>query len=253
MPLAGVIGGWYNINDLFVGLWILIYVIWRIMKFKRFVINLDRRPDRLAEFFERYGNVGDVTRFSAVDGNARIKSGNLNFTENAVLKNLSSGRSLGGVFGCWMSHVRLWDELIFSDYDAFVIFEDDAFFVEGFHDKLNFILSKVTLELDIVYFGGRFSPGFIPGDVDNLWFSVGDFFNARKPLGHNDFDRTTHGYVITRAGARKLIDIIYNFGNKKLPAVDDWLNTLREKSLINSVDFFPHTAYSPANYKSDIR
>jgi hypothetical protein len=33
MPLAGVIGGWYNINDLFVGLWILIYVIWRFMGF----------------------------------------------------------------------------------------------------------------------------------------------------------------------------------------------------------------------------
>jgi GR25 family glycosyltransferase involved in LPS biosynthesis len=226
------------------------------MKFKRFVINLDRRPDRLTEFFERYGDAGDVTRFSAVDGVEKFRDKKFNGIEKIIFTGLSfSGfGNRPGVFGCWVSHVRLWDELAVSDYDGFVIFEDDAFFVDDFQNKLNIILGDVTQNLDIIYIGGRFVPGFVPDEAGLRWFRVGEFFDAYKPCDAQNHARTTHGYIITRAGAKKLIDIIISWNEKrKLPAVDDWLNSLRHDAIIRSVDSLPHICYSPINYKTDIQ
>lgn len=224
------------------------------MIFKKFVINLDRRPDRMQEFYSRFGDDFDVERVSAVDGRVRGVQSNLSAVERGII-NAAGYHDMvryGGTFGCWMSHVNLWDRLVFSDADAFVIFEDDAFPCKDFGNKLNFVLDNVKPEMDIVYLGGRFIENFSPADLDKNWGKVGVFYEVTGASHGRYFDRTTHAYVLTKNGAEKILSLLA-INKEKLAPLDGWLNHLKRNKLINALDIFPHLTHSPANYKTDIQ
>jgi GR25 family glycosyltransferase involved in LPS biosynthesis len=216
---------------------------------KKFVINLDRRPDRLREFFDRYGD-SDVERFSGFDGRAFKGSHEILDALNRRHPNTTTGP---GMLGAWVSHLTLWRNLSENDSaDAFVIFEDDAFFCEGFMEKLNNVFDGLEPDMDIVYFGGRFAPGFWPRDMGN-WGRYKNFWRPERLLLGRDLDRTAHGYVITKNGAKKAIkfyeeEVLLPPG---ITAVDGWLNEHRIK--LFSLDVFPHICHSPLNYKTDIQ
>ena len=221
------------------------------MKFKRFVINLDRRADRLGEFWERYRGV-DVERFSAFDGRAFVDSGGSHVLLSSFRNSVSSG-----VFGCWMSHLSLWRLLAnSSDVDAFIIFEDDVFFSDRFFTEFDGLLGELSfINFDLFYFGGRFKRDFSPRDMSG-WEGVGKFFKRKKnvKMSGSDFDRGTFGYVLSHAGAVKLVELFESdIKNKvKFQPVDGWLNGHRLNSL-ESFDVFPHLVYSPIGYKTDIQ
>lgn len=222
------------------------------MKVKKFVINLDRRPDRLADFLERY-NGFDVERFRAVDGRAFLASENEHELKTALSSRRHGNASLAGILGCWLSHLSLWQLLANSNYDAFVIFEDDAFFSTGFKDVIKNLINDTNVDThNLIYFGGRFKPGFKPRKLDN-WEEVGKFFKPKKLLLGPDLDRTTHGYVLTRRGAVRLLELYENAIRlgKGMAAVDGWLNENRLN--VEALDVFPHVAYSPINFQSDIQ
>lgn len=218
---------------------------------EKYVINLDRRPDRLNDFFERYGSQ-DVKRFSAVDGIQKMKTSDFSESEKQLLK--LGGWSLNygaGAFGCWASHIKLWEELVDSKADMFVVFEDDSFFVSDFHEKLDFILSKVTPEMDVVYFGGRSSEKFVPQKFSSEWKPYGDFFVPVKFIAGRDMDRTTQSYIVTKNGAKKLIKNLYAWTKLPLPPIDHYLNW--QRTVFFTLDYFPHISYSPLNYQSDVQ
>ncbi|MBA5775746.1 glycosyltransferase family 25 protein [Stappia sp. F7233] len=85
---------------------------------KAFVINLDRRPDRLAQVSDLLGAAGiDFERFAAFDGEAALeKEGFPDFAPGCL------GPSEIGVF---CSHFSLWRRLLASDESHMAIFEDD--------------------------------------------------------------------------------------------------------------------------------
>ena len=76
----------------------------KISDFKCYVINLDRRPDRMEEFRERFAPLGlpEIERVAAVDG-----------TETPAPADFRV-RGMPGAWGCFQSHVRL----IRRAYDA---------------------------------------------------------------------------------------------------------------------------------------
>lgn len=220
------------------------------MKLKKFVINLDKRPDRLQEFFSRYIDM-DVERFSAIDGRHIHLNNSFSDIDKFLFSILDNNlKHNPGILGCWSSHVNLWETLKNSDdYDAFVIFEDDVFFVSGFKEKFELILNEINEETDIIYFGGRFSPDFVPRNVNSEWEKVGNFYFYKGNRLGREVDRTTHGYIITKNGAKNVLSVLYS--STFLPALDGWLNHRRFDLAL--VDFFPHIAWSPINYKTDIQ
>jgi GR25 family glycosyltransferase involved in LPS biosynthesis len=218
------------------------------MIIKKFVINLDRRPDRLEGFYTRYG-AEDVERFSAFDG--KYFNGSHAILD-ALIRRHPGSETTPGMFGCWMSHLGLWEKLISSNEDAFLIFEDDAFFTDEFMNKLNFVLNNIDNEMSLVYFGGRFRPNFKPADENN-WMKYKNFWQPKKLILGKDLDRTTHGYVITKNGAKKALEL-YSYSvylPRGITAIDGWLNENRLN--LCSLDIFPHVCYSPMNYQSDIQ
>ena len=83
-----------------------------------FVINLDRRPDRYADFLSRIPFDSLLCkRFSAIDGKDII---NYSVKENPY------------VMGCHLSHKKILEIVINDDNikndDFVIIFEDDVFF-----------------------------------------------------------------------------------------------------------------------------
>lgn len=221
-----------------------------MVSFKKIVINLNRRPERLSDFFERYGGE-DVERFSGVDGVALFKNPPLNGEIYILWKGLNTRNP--GMLGCWLSHLSLWRLLAESETDAFVIFEDDAFFVDNFKNRLEKILIDINpTTMDLVYFGGRFKPDFKPKNLSN-WDEDNGFFRPKVKFSGFDWDRTTHGYVITRRGALKLLDRYNSTVAEKgsFRAIDAWLEKIRFE--LDAFDAFPHLAYSPRNYRSDIQ
>lgn len=225
------------------------------MNIKKYVINLDRRPDRLKEFYDRYGS-REVEVFSAVDGKAIYESGDLSDEDvSFIYSNLIPRlKNLPGVLGCWVSHIKLWKSLLSSSEDAYLIFEDDAFFSEGYEDKLNFVLNQINENVDLFYIGGRPRKNFTPHSIVSNWdeIDIDDGFPVYKQINFShgpDFSRTTHAYIITRHGAEKILSILKD--SKDLPAIDDWMTEIRSR--INCFEVFPHLCWSPFDYQTDIQ
>jgi GR25 family glycosyltransferase involved in LPS biosynthesis len=70
------------------------------------LVNLDRDPERLAEFCDVNRHLTSVSRFPAVDGN-RLKLDSL-VQERLVTEDILSMFSVGAL-GCAMSNITLWD------------------------------------------------------------------------------------------------------------------------------------------------
>jgi GR25 family glycosyltransferase involved in LPS biosynthesis len=225
-----------------------------MITYKKIVINLDRREDRLREFRNRFGSFsGDIERFSAIDGDFYVRENKLSPFERELFNFGNFHRSKNAEFGCWLSHYKCWELALEIKEDALIIFEDDAFPSVDFNKKFLEIIKNMNKEMPLIYIGGRSYENFSPSDM-NPWVKNGIFYYYEKsfPYSGKNMDRTFHSYIITKSGAKILIDKLkseISLG-KKIAAVDGWVSYQRGE--LKSLDYFPHIVHSPVNYKSDI-
>lgn len=110
-----------------------------------YVVNLDRRPDRMAEFEAEIKRcewpLKKPIRFSAIDAQ-KVPSP----------IGWSSG---GGAWGCMQSHRHILENAIMNGSDSVLILEDDAVFVEDFARKLFNFLRSVPRPWDKIMLGGQ--------------------------------------------------------------------------------------------------
>jgi GR25 family glycosyltransferase involved in LPS biosynthesis len=231
------------------------------MVVKTVVINLDRRLDRYEEFLGNYG--GEHVRFSGVDGASEFlvdgfDEGNKILFDKICRHVGHPQRQWSGLYGCFRSHLGVWEMLERDDEaDAYVIFEDDALFVDGFEKKLSFIKNSIDNSFELYYIGGRFKPNFVPSDISDWWsFDVNglDVHRFKNPAKKGYmYDRGLFAYILTREGARHFVGSVWRDVAEKssIPAVDEWI--CRNRAEIRLCDVFPHISWSPVGYKSDIR
>lgn len=115
------------------------------------VINLDRTPDRLAEFQRRNGHLRGVVRFRAVDGRSVNRE---KLTEDGVIS--ADLQYTVGALGCAMSHVALW-QLAVNENRPITIAEDDAIFAHRFDARSEALLLGLGADWDIVMWGFSFA------------------------------------------------------------------------------------------------
>ncbi len=110
-----------------------------------FVINLDRRADRLKEFEDGLGEVGwpfeKPERFSATDGH--------------LLPVPYDWKAGGGAWGCMQSHRRVLERAIERGLKSILVIEDDAVCVSGFKEKVAEFLTAVPEDWDCLMIGGQ--------------------------------------------------------------------------------------------------
>jgi len=193
-----------------------------------YVINLARSTDRRKRISAELSNLGiDFEVFDAVDGAQLTEEDMALYSSTRSRK--EGGRELGlGEIGCALSHLRLYQKLLQSHDDEFLILEDDAEFgIAG---------------VEIVRRRDRFVTD---------WEHVNFCTDARtKPFGERVWDiyRLAHfsgmangtvAYLINRAGAQKLL----SHGLPVAYAADDLTGSTKVTGLISYGVFPPVATY----------
>jgi GR25 family glycosyltransferase involved in LPS biosynthesis len=136
-----------------------------------YVINLDRRADRLKRITKQLNDLGiSFERFKAID-QIDINS--------------------SGIVACAMSHKAVLQDAILNGYDKILVLEDDALFVDNFKEELNEAMSQVPDDWQMIYFG-----------------SAGTRGNMISPRVQKSlYALTTHAMAIDKSIYQRLIDL----------------------------------------------
>ena len=158
------------------------------------IINLDKSEDRMEKIKNNFDSLGvNYNRFSAIYGK--------NLSEEYINNNVSSVCQTlfcnYGVIGCALSHKFLWKQLLDSEVNAYIIFEDDIQINKKtieIINKLEPYLEKFNIDylnLNCLNFGCS---------ISNIEFTI-DEYNFGKPI----MPFQTNSYIITKNGAKKLL------------------------------------------------
>jgi len=106
-----------------------------------YLINLNRRPDRLATATAKLDRAGvPFTRWPAVDGS------------KAAPRGYPGG---AGAYGCLQSHTRLLAHCLDAGQGAVMVFEDDVTLCDNFLDRLADLFAALPPDWDAVFLGGQ--------------------------------------------------------------------------------------------------
>jgi len=182
-----------------------------------YVINLKHRTDRWKTFSEQRAikkimKSYPFERFDAIAGST-IDVPNDNRISMRTRRNIkeSSRRdhedlNTAGGIGCYLSHVEIWKKIVMNQEDYGIVFEDDTKLPDDFLTVLKSSMKDLNL---------------LPEMPDVWTFSYGwDFFyktkgkelpqniteNHRGPWIYNTCPGGLNGYLVTREGAKKLLE-----------------------------------------------
>ena len=166
-----------------------------------FMVNLERRPDRYERMKYNFDQLGiDHKWVPAMDGR-KITEELLAETGIKMLPEFSEpyhGRALTyGEIGCFLSHYRLWQQIVDEELDLVLIFEDDIKFEPYFISKLEYLKSELfDLEgsWDLVFLGRK-----ILHNSEEPWLE------GSEQLVKVDYTYWTLSYLLTLRGAKLLL------------------------------------------------
>jgi len=165
-----------------------------------YLINLDRRPDRLERFMHTYDNSDmrniKLKRIAAVDGSdldiskvplSDVARGELKQIETTGFRSKHYQLTRGAI-GCYLSHVKVWKDIVDNNHNAGLIFEDDVNVPVSLREKIIVSMEHIPKDWDIILFGYHCK------DCDNIK-------NYRKV---NRFI-LLHNYAISYTGVVKIL------------------------------------------------
>jgi len=192
---------------------------------KTFVINLDRSPARYNNLVPNLKkNHLQYERFSAVDGyKIKIKdnkTGEIFLGSDLKVKKLSSDVNYtvscpsfegdylplkqkkehlsAGEFGCYCSHMEIWNKVSTNDVKYALVLEDDALLLPRFEDKLDEIISKLPADWDVIFLHLIINPSKTLAIKHNK--------NLQKIKASVSGFWCTTAYLINTKGAQKLFN-----------------------------------------------
>ncbi|VUZ49167.1 unnamed protein product [Hymenolepis diminuta] len=180
-----------------------------------YLINLERRPDRLKKMNYALREQGIKAKLlRATDGRELnpdlIRAWNI--TQLSGYADPYHKRALKyGEIGCFLSHYRIWRDMIEHDYERILILEDDLRFVPGFNRRLAATVKEADVSLadwELLYVGRkRMSSNEV-------------MVKGTRLLAYPSYTYWTLAYVLRRSGAHKLMA---QRPLEKMVAVDEFL------------------------------
>jgi GR25 family glycosyltransferase involved in LPS biosynthesis len=177
---------------------------------KTYCLNLERRQDRKDYMIELFKNkeINDYQFYKAIDGQQLKLS---YFIYNLFRNNDFNYRK--GFIGCALSHYYIWKELIDSEYDFFIVYEDDINFTDNYKQKLDKVLKSVDFtECDYLLLGYHM--------FKNKREQYKDIYDVIKEdtevykLNRELYIGSAFSYIITKTGASKILKYIDENGIK---------------------------------------
>lgn len=145
-----------------------------MIKFKKYVINLKRREDRLKELVLPF----EYEVFEATDGKVAFP--------DAPIK-------LVGHYGCWDSHRRLLEKIKEEKIEYTLVLEDDVVVVDDFIENLQLILNELPEDWDLLYLGG---------------WNKGEIKKYSERLNIAEHILTTHCFLVRQKFVDTMLDTI---------------------------------------------
>lgn len=176
-----------------------------------YVINLDRRKDRMDKLYTHNPELKDrAIRLSAFEGK--------NIQMTPAIARLFKPHDFywkKPILGCALSHLQLWWQLLHEkpEITSYLIMEDDVKLQPGWEEKWTKAAGFIPEDADIVYLGGILPPnrqGFemIKEKVNEHFSRVApnQFFGQTPPNRY--FHWCNYAYRLTRKGAEKILQIL---------------------------------------------
>lgn len=196
------------------------------MSLKAYVINLDRRKDRLEAFENNFSSLGfDLERVQAIDKH-QLDPG--------------QGTTLNlGEIACWLSHLKVINLFLTTDNEHCLVFEDDAMVMPHRMAAVEAVTQYVIRWMErekvtVVQLGhitrfyrkhhrqgfGYYITQLIQG---SRAYNISDGFRLHK----GQFRSGAHAYIISREAAKQL----KNANNPPLMASDNYFGVLAQLSI----------------------
>jgi glycosyl transferase family 25 len=138
-----------------------------------------------------------------------------------------------GAVGCYLSHLAIYKKLINSNLNYTIVFEDDTIMAEDFYERLLNGLSVIPKDWDIILLGVM----CLKCDIEENYIKINRFWG-------------THGYLINRTGAKKLIEYLDKPISKQ---IDADLSLLIKRGVINVYGINPIIVAQDPVFGSDIQ
>ena len=195
------------------------------------IIALKGSP-RIYDFFCRYNLNYAVRIFQAIDA----RTNNFNPKDYKETHGIEPIKGQEGHLGCTLSHFYLWKKLKESESDIFLVLEDDAFFTNYAKKALDYIVSNIPDDADLIYVNGRaseklyagckFKDGFYSNTPNKMFFTRKEMLKLmeenfdllrRESNGKAVLYNGADGYILTKSGVNKLNDYVEKFGMSGKP------------------------------------
>jgi GR25 family glycosyltransferase involved in LPS biosynthesis len=194
---------------------------------KTFIVNLDTRSDRWQSLMKAEPYLeNNSTRISAVNG----KTLKLDKSIYNIFKNnrFSWKKS---VMGCFLSHIDIWTRIINDNVDdntQYLVLEDDVRFDKDWIDTWNNCVKDIPKDAELMYIGGVLPPNkvMLPAcldEVNQYWSQIKPNMLFSPGMLLPIFHFCTYSYVITKAGAKKLLNFINTASDYQITECDHFL------------------------------
>jgi GR25 family glycosyltransferase involved in LPS biosynthesis len=211
---------------------------------KIYIINLKSRTDRII-YIEKLVNLLEIDKnkiklFEAIVGDD-LKKDKINnilsiSSQNTLYNTPTNHKDIRtkGAIGCYLSHYKIWNEIIDNNYSNCIIFEDDIYSnINAI--EFNKYINSIPNDYDIGLLSW-FKLWFDPLDNPNKKTTINDYWYKYNSV--NIFGGA--GYLVSKKGAEKLIKDafpicyqvdaymnILNFLNK------DFIRYIAKESILN--------------------
>jgi GR25 family glycosyltransferase involved in LPS biosynthesis len=139
--------------------------------------------------------------------------------------------------GIAIAHIRCWEKFLKTDKEHIIIFEDDIILKKNFKEQFDNSVKKMPKDTDILYLGC-----FGCENNNNFFTKVYSLLNNKnskiinKNISIPKIALATHAYIITRKGAKQILQLCYNnvFGH-----IDIFLQSLIKNNNLKSYVITP--------------
>lgn len=188
-----------------------------------YLVNLKRRPDRLKRMQACFEELGiDYKLIEAVDGKSLTKGylEALDIKQCANYKDPYSNRDMTyGEIGCFMSHYKIWEDVVQKGHDRVIIFEDDIRFETFFRVTLSNLMIDLRnsgiQDWDLIYLGRK-----------RLRKDLEPAVKGAETIVWPSYSYWTLSYVLSNSGAQKLLN---QRPLNRLVPVDEYLPIMFDK------------------------
>jgi GR25 family glycosyltransferase involved in LPS biosynthesis len=180
-----------------------------------FVLNLKRRPERLAKFIKNNNQeCPPIEVFEGIDGMSlkpSLKIQKIFETGDYDFKR--------GIVGCAYSQFTIWSKFLKGTGDYCVVLEDDVKLCTNFREKLCSLLANNTFDILFLHFNPyhHVAEAFKEWELDTMVASA-EVWTVEQSMKQNMGSGA--GYVLTRKAARYLVEWVNKYG---MPNAVDWV------------------------------